>query len=501
MVAALTCACLLVGAAGARATQVYGPDGFARTGDVPRAVAFTADGKFVATADQLSHTISVFSTTPSGKMQKVPGSPFRTGSNPLSLAFSPNGKLLAVANALDNALTVYSVGADGALKRAADSPVILGSSPWSVAFSPDGRFLASGNQGSLSVFAVDANGRLGAVPGSPFATPAPHPAIAFSPDGQLLALTDDGADRLFIYQVGSRGDMHRMPGTPLPLGDGAHEPTSVTFSPDGSLLAIATISPISVSMFYVLTDHTVPLRVPGSPFLNGAGASDKEFDAASSVSFSADGRTLAATTVDSTVLPPIDVISLFSVTPRGVLTNTGIGLAPLDLSFFSDAVATFSPDGKLLGAVSPHDGFLSLFDMRTPVAGAPHGGRNKRFSLSGVRTRTDGQVTFQIRAPGPGVANVLETAWKNNLARAASLMQPAPRRFVFARTQFGVPKAGTITVTVRPNQLGRRLVAHHRYPVRIRLWVTYKPRGGAQQKIGLHGVYITYPKAARSGKS
>ncbi len=69
-----------------------------------------------------------------------------------------------------------------------------------------------------------------------------------------------------------------------------------------------------------------------------------------------------------------------------------------------------------------------------------------------ARTTTSGRVSFQLKLPGPGVADVLETAWLDNFAHAAVLLQPAARRFVFARKHLRIPKAGVITVTVVPNR-------------------------------------------------
>src|SRR5262249_38377743 len=111
-----------------------------------------------------------------------------------------------------------------------------------------------------------------------------------------------------------------------------------------------------------------------------------------------------------------------------------------------------------------------------------------------LRTTTKGRVSFQLKLPGPGIADVLETAWLNNFARTARLLAPAPRRFVFSRKHVRVHAASTITMAGLPNPRGRRLIAHHRYPIRIRLWVSYTPTGGTQRDIGIYGVRITHPR-------
>jgi hypothetical protein len=43
---------------------------------------------------------------------------------------------------------------------------------------------------------------------------------------------------------------------------------------------------------------------------------------------------------------------------------------------------------------------------------------------------------------------------------------------------------------VKPNAMGRRLVAHHRYRVTLRLWISYTPRHGRQRDIGYYGLHL-----------
>ena len=57
--------------------------------------------------------------------------------------------------------------------------------------------------------------------------------------------------------------------------------------------------------------------------------------------------------------------------------------------------------------------------------------RNK-FTVRHLRVHRNGTVGFDVTVPYAGQLDVLETAWNNNLAHAA-ILQPAPRRFVFAR--------------------------------------------------------------------
>ena len=124
---------------------------------------------------------------------------------------------------------------------------------------------------------------------------------------------------------------------------------------------------------------------------------------------------------------------------------------------------------------------------------------DNRFAITGVHARPNGRVSFTLRVPGPGVADVLETAWNDNFARSAALLGPAARRFVFARKHLRASGAGATRVTVAPNTRGKRLVAGHRYAVLIRLWVSYTPTNGTQRDIGLYGVRITHPKHHHGG--
>jgi glycine rich protein len=119
---------------------------------------------------------------------------------------------------------------------------------------------------------------------------------------------------------------------------------------------------------------------------------------------------------------------------------------------------------------------------------------DNRFAISHVHARPNGRVSFRVAFPGPGIADVMETAWLDNFARATVLLGPAKGRFVFARKHLNVSAAETRAITVTPNKRGRKLIAHHRYQVAIRLWVSYTPTNGTQRDIGLYGLHITRAK-------
>ena len=66
------------------------------------------------------------------------------------------------------------------------------------------------------------------------------------------------------------------------------------------------------------------------------------------------------------------------------------------------------------------------------------------FTVFHIKTHRDGTITFEVKVPGAGRIDVMETAWDDNLARAAVLLQPAPHRFVFARAHKTARQATTL---------------------------------------------------------
>lgn len=289
-----------VGSAGALSEVAGSP--FA-TGICPFSVTFSADGKLLATANT-SDTVSVFSVTAGGVLTPVAGSPFATagspltiGMDPLSVAFSPDGKLLATADngeamgdSVPGAVSLFSVGAGGTLTPVSGSPFVTGTHPYSVAFSPNGGLLAvtnpSASTNTVSVFSVSAAGALTPVSGSPFATGVFPASVAFSPDGVLLATANVGdrmghiAGSVSLFSVSPAGSLTPASGSPFATG---WEPSSVAFSSNSKLLATANRAENTMSVFSVKASALTP--VSGSPFATG--------DYPQSVAFGLAGNLLA----------------------------------------------------------------------------------------------------------------------------------------------------------------------------------------------------------------
>ena len=121
---------------------------------------------------------------------------------------------------------------------------------------------------------------------------------------------------------------------------------------------------------------------------------------------------------------------------------------------------------------------------------------DNHFVVRKIRVRPNGVVQFQITIPGPGVINVLETARDSDQAAADSVggppMLPVGRhRFAFARGHLVATGAGTIDITITPNDRGKLLVEHHKpHPIYIRLWISYRPAGGIARRQGFYGLLL-----------
>ena len=93
---------------------------------------------------------------------------------------------------------------------------------------------------------------------------------------------------------------------------------------------------------------------------------------------------------------------------------------------------------------------------------------------------------------------MLETAWLSNLvhpalanhAHAAVVLQPAPHRIASAHAHKTTTHPSNLTLRVTPNRHGRRNVAHHTYPVTLRLWVTYTPTAGNPYSVGIYNLHL-----------
>ena len=312
-----------------------------------------------------------------------------------SVAFSPNGRILAGATGSSILLWDVSDPSHARLLGSQLGPLPYSdghpSSILSVAFSSDGSTLAAG--------AADNDTHLWQVtnPAKPLSLGWIHDdtdsvtSVSFSPDGDMLA-TGSADDTVTLWNTTHPADTQLLYSA---LTGHTGAVLSVAMSPDGNTLATGsadhTIRLWNIPRT-VLTGHTDyvdalalsrsrGVLASGSPdgtvrLWNVAGPADpallsaviKEPESYNALSFSPDGRVLAAATAGPNPSSG-GVVQLWQTTDPRHPT-----LLSRPLAGFSKYVATvaFSPDGRTLAAGS-YDGTIRLWNVADPASPVPLG--------------------------------------------------------------------------------------------------------------------------------
>ena len=226
---------------------------------------------------------------------------------------------------------------DGAILRLGKGR--LGESSQSVALSPDGQRLAVASGIGVWLYEVPTSRILALLP-----TASQVISVSFSPDGTMLAAGTGSYGGVKLWDVATGTDIATFVGN-------SSNVTSVSFSPDGTTLASGAISG----------------RVVLSDVATGTDIATLEEGATSytyhviSVSFSPDGTMLAAGSHDGT-------IKLWDVATRGkVATLSGHGFPVISVSF--------SPDGTMLASGS-EDNTVKLWHLKSKEHIATLAGHN-----------------------------------------------------------------------------------------------------------------------------
>jgi hypothetical protein len=189
---------------------------------------------------------------------------------------------------------------------------------------------------------------------------------------------------------------------------------------------------------------------------------------------SADGQSAAATIQYTVAAPPsAQVTTPTTASCTGSVANGH----PLDTAMpghHSFTITAISKDGQVTVATVSYTVVLP----------------DNHFTVLHIKTYPGGAIGFEVEVPGPGTIEVLETAWNDNAAHAAALLQPAARRFVDARKHTQVMTARLVHLMVTPNARGGLLVGHHTYQVTLRLWVSDTPTGVRDPSAGFYGLHL-----------
>ena len=183
-------------------------------------IAFSPTAGLVATSG-IDDTVRLWNL-PGGSPH---GAPLRRDTYPQRIAFTRDGRLMATAAAEGGTVTIWDVvtARPRVTIHVPDAPVVQ-----DVAFSPDGTMIATGDDAT--------NLRFWRVPsGVPIGGPLPNieviNAVAFSPDGRLVAT--GMADRTVrLWDVATRAPVRVLEGH-------TDQVWSVAFSPDGRRLVSA----------------------------------------------------------------------------------------------------------------------------------------------------------------------------------------------------------------------------------------------------------------------
>jgi Tol biopolymer transport system component len=250
-------------------------------------VAFSPDGKLIATAGGNSHTVLLFSTATGERVRLLTGSAVVN-----AVAFSPDGKLIATGSDMFDPATGEHVRD-------------FGGGAYDVAFSPDGSLIATANgylPNGVRLFSAS-TGRLAREVTTTYAS-----ALAFSTDGKQLAAATGYLGQGVVVWDAAAGTKIRT------LGGGS---TSVAYSSDGKFVATG--------------GDKVVLWNPST------GAQIRDLSATDVLAFSPDGRLLAATGPDK-------MVRIYDPATGSARTLTGVYAIRLAFSPDGTHIAVVTPD-------------------------------------------------------------------------------------------------------------------------------------------------------------
>ncbi|HAY3551475.1 lactonase family protein [Elizabethkingia meningoseptica] len=282
----------------------------------PSYLVFSKNGKYVYTVtekeDQQNSKVNAFSfDKKTGKLSFINSKPAGGGA-PCHINVSPDGKRVITANYMGGSITEYAVNNDGS----------LGDTTQNIEFSGNGADKERQTQPHLHF-------------------------VTFTPDAKYLFADDLGTDKIYKYQLDTKGNRLLSEGTPsaVKVKEGSG-PRHLTFHPNGKYAYLITEISGDVIAFNYKDGNLSEFQTVKADTLNARGSAD--------IHISPNGRFLYA----SNRLKG-DGIAIFSINPQnGSLTKAGYqptGIHPRNF--------VITPNGKLLLVANRDSDQIQVFKI------------------------------------------------------------------------------------------------------------------------------------------
>ena len=393
-----------------------------------RSVTVSPDGRSAYAASQGGSAVVVFDRAADGTLTQKPGTAgciSETGAGPCvdgtaldsarSVTVSPDGSSAYVASGSIGAVAVFDRAADGTLTQKAGAAACIsdsGAGPcvdgtalggaFEVTVSPDGRnaYVASNASGAVAVFDRAADGTLtqkagtlgcisdtGAGPCGDGTGLGGALGVVISPDGKSGYVASFDSAAVAVFDRAADGTLTQNAGTAACISDTGAGPcvdgaalggaSSVTVSPDGRSVYVASQLSSAVAVFDRAADGTLTQKGGTAACISDTGAGPcadgTALDVAASVAVSPDGQSAYVASFDSDAVAVLDRAADGGLTQKpgtaGCISEIVLGTCDVGSALDGARWVTVSPDGRSAYAASVISGAVAVFDREPPPPG------------------------------------------------------------------------------------------------------------------------------------